>query len=101
MTAGTERSSRASTFSRLDDRRPALVIGWRFRELSNDWNHMVVSFADVVCERMTTALPARRPNAGAVPGRRRPCLAARPHRLLVLAASLFNAPKESPVSEED
>src|SRR5262245_11079603 len=41
---------------------------------------MAVSFADVVCERMTTALPARRPSAGAVPGRRGACLAVRPHR---------------------
>jgi hypothetical protein len=30
---------------------------------------MVVSFAGVVCDRMTTALSARRPGAGAVPGR--------------------------------
>ena len=29
-----------------------------------------VSFARVVCDRMTTALSARRPSAGAVPGRR-------------------------------
>src|SRR5262245_53426689 len=32
-------------------------------------SHIVVSFADVVCIRMTTAHSARRPGAEAVPGR--------------------------------
>ena len=40
-------------------------------------NHMVVSFAGVVCDRMTSALSARRPSAGAMPGRCEACLAVR------------------------
>src|SRR5262245_46664090 len=68
MTAGTERSSRASTcnrqVARLEDT-PAPAAGGRdFRESSRERNHMVVSCAGVVCKRMTTALPARRPSAG-------------------------------------
>ena len=58
----------------LDRRRP---VGRDFRERMGERNHMVVSFAGVVCDRMTTALSARRPSAGAVPGRWGACLAVR------------------------
>src|SRR5436853_7490941 len=40
-------------------------------------SHIVVSHAGVVCGRMTTALSARRPCAGSVPGRWGACLAVR------------------------
>src|SRR5712692_4481253 len=42
-----------------------------FREFSTDWNGMVrVSFSRLVCDRIKRhRFPARRPSAGAVPGR--------------------------------
>src|SRR5262245_59607538 len=73
MAAGTERSSSASTWSRricrLEDPRTLVTDGWGFRRLSNERNHMFVSFADVVCDGMTAVPAARRPSPGAVPGR--------------------------------
>src|SRR5262245_26477480 len=90
MPDGRLRSSRGSTHSRWPaGRRGARRIGVTdrdLRELRKQGSHMVVSFASVVCGRMTTALSARRPSAGAVPGRRGACLAVRtpPAALLVL-----------------
>ena len=37
--------------------------------MNTERNHMGISFAAVVCSIMAAALPARRPSAGAVPGR--------------------------------
>ena len=45
--------------------------------MNRERNHMIVSFALVVCDRTMLALPARRPSAGAVPGRWGACLAVR------------------------
>ena len=47
-----------------------------------------ISIAEVVCDTMErTSLPARRPSAGAVPGRCVACLAAVTHRPLFLGLS--------------
>jgi hypothetical protein len=72
---GRQRSSRASTpsrgFGREGNRRLGATVR-TFRDSSKERNHMVVSFADAVCVRMTTAHPGaqteRRGGAGPVGG---------------------------------
>src|SRR5262249_25772172 len=48
---------------------PPVAGGRALRDLRKERNNMVVSFAVAVCDKMTAALSARRPSAGAVPSR--------------------------------
>src|SRR4051812_32674639 len=61
-------------------------------------NDTFVSFAGVVCGRMTTALSARRPCAGAVPGRWGACLAVRTPPAACFHEGRFFKPASQPIS---